>query len=104
MADIKINPDHIVRGPWKDVNNIPDTDIYSFIFRRNEVGNFPPVKNPDLVAFIDAPTGKKLTLRDLKGRVDLLARGLSHQMKMKKDDVVCFYMPNNVLYIYPALY
>jgi hypothetical protein len=98
MADIIIDPDHIVRGPWRDLDNIPDTDIYSFMFRREEVGNFPPAKNPNLVAFIDAPTGKTITIGGLKQRVDLLARGINRHFHIKKDEVVCFYMPNNVLF------
>jgi hypothetical protein len=96
MADIKINPDHIVRGPWTTVDNIPETDIYSFMFRRTEIGNFPPQRNPDSVAFIDAPSGKKITFRELKERVDLLAKGINKEFKIQQGQVVCFYIPNQV--------
>jgi hypothetical protein len=100
-TDIQINPDHIVCGPWKDLNNIPETDIDSFMFRQEEVWNFPPAKNPNLVAFIDAPIGKTITMGGLKVRVDLLARGI--HFHIKQDEVICFYMPNNVFLAYCTL-
>jgi hypothetical protein len=96
MANIQINPSHIVRGPWTEIPNIPDTDIYSFMFRRKEVGNFPPARNPDRVAFIDGPTGKTITFRQMKERVELLSRALPKGMNINRGDTVCFYMPNNV--------
>lgn len=100
MVKAQINPSHIVRGPFKDVENIPDTDIYSFMFRREEVGNFPPAMNPDRIAFIDAPSGQTITFRQLKERIDVLSRGLSKGLNIKKGDVVCFHMPNNVYLSY----
>jgi AMP-binding enzyme len=95
MANVQINPSHIVRGPWADTP-IPDTDIYSFMFRRKEVGNFPPDRDPDRVAFIDGPTGKKITYRQMKDRVQLLSRGLPKGMNIQQGDAVCFYVPNHV--------
>jgi 4-coumarate--CoA ligase len=95
MANVKVHPDHIVRAPWKDTL-IPDTDIYTFMFQRETVGNVPPAGNPDRVAFIDGPSGKKITWRQLKERIELLSRGLSKGMKIQKGDTVCFYMPNHV--------
>jgi 4-coumarate--CoA ligase len=96
MAQAKIDPSHIVTGPWKDVLKIPDTDIYSFMFLRENVGNYPPAVNPAHVAFIDAPSGRKITFGALKERVDLLSRGLSKGMNINRDDTVCFYIPNHV--------
>jgi hypothetical protein len=95
MTSAQIDPSHIVSGPFQDVQ-VPDTDIYSFMFEREQVGNFPPTKNPDRIAFIDGPTGKKITFRDLKERVKVLSRGLSKGMNIKTGDVVCFFMPNHV--------
>jgi len=96
MADIQINPNHIVHGPWADIPNIPDTDIYSFMFHRKEIGNFPPARNPDRVAFIDGPTGRTITFRQMKERVELLSRALPKWMNINRGDTVCFYMPNHV--------
>lgn len=96
MADIKIDPSHIVRGPWPDAP-IPDTDIYSFMFHRKEVGNYPPARDPDRTAFIDGPTGKSITFRQIRDRVELLSRALPTGMNINKGDIVCFYMPNHVL-------
>jgi len=95
MANITIHPDHIVRAPWKDTF-VPDTDIYTFMFRRETVGNMPPNRNPDRVAFIDGPSGKKITWRQLKERIELLSRGLPKGMNIQKGDTVCFYLPNHV--------
>ena len=96
MVNAKIDPSHIVKGPYEDVLNIPDTDIYSFIFERERIGNFPPQLNFDRVAFIDGPSGRKITFRELKERVILLSRGLAKGMGIKRDEAVCFFMPNHV--------
>lgn len=96
MVNFKINPNHIVRGPNKDVDKFPDTDIYSFMFHRQEVGNFPPAQNPDRVAFIDGPSGQQITFRQLKNRIELLSRGFQKALNLKAGHVVCFHMPNHV--------
>jgi AMP-binding enzyme len=96
MVNFKIDPSHIVRGPNKDVEKFPDTDIYSFMFHREEVGNFPPAQNPDRVAFIDAPSGQQITFRQLKNRIEILSRGFKKALNLKAGDVVCFHMPNDV--------
>ena len=103
MTNIQINSSHIVRGPWDNIPDIPDTDIYTFMFHREEVGNFPPARDPERVAFIDAPTGGKITFRELKERVQLLSRGLSKIMDIKSGDVLCFYLPNHVIQLDLAL-
>jgi hypothetical protein len=96
MANVKIDPSHVVRGPFPDIPKFPDTDIYTFMFHREEVGNFPPARSPNRLAFIDGPSGKSITFRELKERVILLSRGFSKGMKLKAGDVVCYYMPNHV--------
>ena len=104
MASIKINPSHIVQGPFGNVPYIPDTDIYSFMFHREETGNYPPAKNPDRVAFIDGPSGQKITFQGLKERIENLSRGFAHGMGIQPGDAVCFYLPNHVyLEIFHAL-
>ena len=96
MASVKINSSHIVDGPFGNVPYIPDTDIYSFMFHREETGNYPPAKCPDRVAFIDGPSGQKMTFREMKKRIEYLSRGLVHGMGIKNGDRVCFYLPNHV--------
>jgi AMP-binding enzyme len=103
MVNYKINPSHIVRGPNKDVEQFPDTDIYSFMFRREEVGNFPPAQDPDRIAFIDAPSGQQITFRQLKNRIESLSRGFNKALNLKAGDVVCFHMPNHVVQMTAAL-
>jgi 4-coumarate--CoA ligase len=95
MADVKVHPEHVLRAPWKDTL-IPDTDIYTFMFERETVGNVPPTCNPDRVAFIDGPSGKSITWRRLKKRIEFLSRGLAKGMNVKQGDAICFYMPNHV--------
>ena len=104
MANVKINPSHIVQGPFGNVPYIPDTDIYSFMFHREEVGNYPPARRPDRVAFIDGPSGQKITFQEMKIRIENLSRGMAHAMGIKPGDAVCFYLPNHVFAeIVPAL-
>src|SRR5579859_4254725 len=96
MVNFSVDPSHIVRGPNKDVEKFPDTDIYSFMFHREEVGNFPPSQNPDRIAFIDAPSGQQITFRQLKNRIEVLSRGFQKALNLRAGHVVCFHMPNNV--------
>jgi|SRR5277367_3631963 4-coumarate--CoA ligase len=96
MASVKINSSHIVDGPFGNVPYIPDTDIYSFMFHREEISNYPPPKSPDRVAFIDGPSGQKITFREMKKRIENLSRGLVHGMGINYGDAVCFYLPNHV--------
>ena len=102
MAAVKIHPDHIVRAPYTDTA-VPDTDIYTFMFEREAVGNIPPTRNPDRVAFIDGPSGKSITWHLLKTRIEFLSRGLAKGMGIQRGDTICFYMPNHVCHRYPDL-
>jgi hypothetical protein len=92
-----IHPEHIVKSSYPDVKSIPDTDIYSFLFERRETGNYPPASSPSQIAFIDAPSGYKLSFSQLKEKVDLFARSLRHQLDVREHDVVSFYSGNHVL-------
>ena len=96
MAGVQIDPSHIVTSPWKDVPYVPDTDIYTFMFNREAVGNYPPARDPNRIAFIDAPSGTKITYRELKERIENLSRGMSSRMGIKAGDTICFYLPNHV--------
>jgi long-subunit acyl-CoA synthetase (AMP-forming) len=91
-----IHSEHIVKSHYPDVRNIPDTDIYSFIFEREKTGNYPPIRSPDRIAFVDAPSGYELSFSKLKETVNSLARGLSHQIGIQEHDVVCFFSKNHV--------
>jgi long-subunit acyl-CoA synthetase (AMP-forming) len=88
-----LHPEHIVSSALPDVRNIPDTDIYSFLF---EERSYPPQQSTDRVAFIDAPSGIQLTFSQLKEKVNALARGLVRK-GIKEHDVVAFFSPNHVL-------
>jgi hypothetical protein len=88
-----LHPEHIVSSSFPDVENIPDTDIYSFIFEERP---YPPRLSSDRVAFIDAPTGKQFTFSQLKGNVNAFARGLASK-GLKEHDIVAFFSPNHVL-------
>jgi len=98
MANIKIDPSHIIRSPLKDCP-IPETDLYTFVFHREDVGNYPPAGRKDRIAFIDAPSGSQIAFSDLHERVRLLSRGFSHGMNIKCGDKVCFYMPNHASFL-----
>jgi AMP-binding enzyme len=102
MANVKIDPAHIVRSEWQDVP-IADTDLYTFVFEREMVGGFPPPCKDSQIAFIDAPSGKKITFGELGARVKLLSRGFSKGMGIRNGETICFYMPNNVTSFAPRL-
>ena len=91
-----IHQEHIVKSNLPDVQNIPDTDIYSFIFEREGTGNYPPVQRPERIAFIDADSGCELSFSKLKEKVNSLARSLRHQVGVQEHDVVCFFSKNHV--------
>ena len=95
MATVRIDPKHIVKSPWKDVQ-IPDTDIYTFMFHREELGGYLPVRDPDRVVFIDAPSGINMTFRQLKLKCEILSRGLAKGLNIKAGDKICFFLPNHV--------
>lgn len=99
MSDFQIDPNHIIRSPYTECS-IPDTDLYTFVFHREQVGNFPPEGPKDRIVFIDGPTGKKITFSDLHDRVKLLSRGFAQAMGIQCRDSVCFYMPNHV-FLFP---
>ena len=88
-----LHPEHIVSSTLPDARNIPDSDIYSFIF---EERSYPPQLSPDRVAFIDALSGTQVTFSQLKEKVNALARGLVRR-GVKEHDVVAFFSPNHVL-------
>jgi hypothetical protein len=90
-----ILPEHIVQSVHPDVQNIPDTDIYSFIFDRERTGNYPPQSGVP-TAFIDAPNGYELFFSALKEKVDFLARSLYHKVGIQEHDIVCFFAKNHV--------
>jgi hypothetical protein len=95
-----IHPEHIVKSTRRDVRNVPDTDIYSFIFEREKTGNYPTEQDPKQIAFIDAPTGYEQSFSELKEKVNYLAKSLHHQIGIREHDVVCFFSKNHVVLLW----
>src|SRR5271170_6443479 len=91
-----IHQKHILKSHLPKLESILDIDIYSFIFEREKHGNYPPVQSPDRVAHIDGLTGERILFRELKTRVNSLARSLRHTIGVHEEDVVCFYSRNHV--------
>jgi|SRR5271168_1091574 len=92
----RIHEEHVLKSHLSGVESIPDIDIYSFIFERDKHGSYPPVPSPDRGAHIDGLTGERILFIELKARVNSLARGLRHAIRLREHDVVCFYSRNHV--------
>src|SRR5277367_6935605 len=60
-----IHPEHVVHSTYPDVANIPDVDIYTFMFDRPACANYPPERSPDRIAFIDGASGLQITYSQL---------------------------------------
>jgi len=86
----RIHREHILKSHLPRVESIPNIDIYTFIFEREKHGNYPPIKSPDRVAHINGLTGERILFRELKTRVNSLARSLRHTIGIHDHDVVCF--------------
>jgi hypothetical protein len=85
-----IHREHVLKSHLPGVESIPNIDIYTFIFEREKHGNYPPIKSPDRVAHINGLTGERILFRELKTRVNSLARSLRHTIGIHDHDVVCF--------------
>jgi acyl-coenzyme A synthetase/AMP-(fatty) acid ligase len=92
-----IHPEHVVHSTYPDVANIPDVDIYTFMFDRPACANYPPERSPDRIAFIDSVSGLRITYSQLKANVNQLARALKHEIGIREHDIVCFFSGNHVL-------
>lgn len=62
---------------------IPDSSIYSLSLPKQENPKF----NPNSVAFIDAPTGKRITRRQLRELTLELAWSVKNKLGVKRGDV-----------------
>lgn len=91
-----LHPEHVVVSTYPDVENIPDVDIYTFMFDRPACANYPPDRSVDRIAFIDGPSGLSLSFNQLKINVNRLARALKHEIGIREHDVVCFFSTNHV--------
>ncbi|CAO3624155.1 unnamed protein product [Cunninghamella blakesleeana] len=79
--------------------NIPDLDIFSFLFSPNEQNSR---FSPDCVMFIDSETGKTITYAQLGSLSRRLATGWVENVGLKKGDVVAVFAPNQ--YDHAVLY
>lgn len=66
------------------MQNIPDTDIYSFVFGHEETGSYSLILQSKQIGFINAPSE---SLDWLKSNVNSLAR---HDVGLREPDVVTF--------------
>lgn len=79
--------------------DIPNIDIYSFLFCPNECNT---TRSTDKPLLIDGLTGKSISFnqaRDLSGRI---ANGWNQNVGLKKGDVVAVFAPNQ--YDHAVLY
>ncbi|KAG2184665.1 hypothetical protein INT43_000578 [Umbelopsis isabellina] len=88
----------IFKSP-RDPIDIPDLDLYTFLFSENE---FNKHAYPDKKVLVDAGTGKSITYRELREQSAKLAYGWNSQAGLQKGDVVAVFAPNQV--DHPVLY
>ncbi|CAH9094546.1 unnamed protein product [Cuscuta europaea] len=67
----------------------PNLSMVSFLFRNIS-------KYPDKPAIHDADSGQTLTFQQMKSEVSKIAHGMTHQLGIKKDDVVLILSPNSI--------
>ncbi|KAJ3023145.1 UNVERIFIED_CONTAM: hypothetical protein HDU68_008753 [Siphonaria sp. JEL0065] len=80
----------IFTSSFPDIS-IPDNeDIYTNIFSCHHQNTNP--------ALIDAPTGTKITYKDLAASISQLSASLSASLHLQKSDVICIISPNNIQY------
>lgn len=72
------------------------TDVYSAVFRDPRPEAHAGTDDPDRVVFIDALTGKTLTLRQLDDLVLRFAAALQDKLQFQRGDVLGLYAPNTV--------
>ena len=65
-----LHPDHVVKATYPDVANVSDTDIYTFMFERESIENYPSLPSSKWIAFIDGPSGSQLFFTELKANVN----------------------------------
>lgn len=75
----------------KQSTEIPDMDIYSFVFRPNE---FNTTRSQDRPLLIDGLTGKSLSFGESKELSARIANGWKENVGLKKGDVVAVFAPN----------
>ncbi|CAM0142572.1 unnamed protein product [Umbelopsis sp. WA50703] len=88
----------IFKSP-RDPIDIPDLDLYTFLFTEND---FNKHASPDKKVLVDAGTGKSITYRELREQSAKLAYGWNTRAGLQKGDVVAVFAPNQV--DHPVLY
>jgi 4-coumarate--CoA ligase len=79
--------------------DIPNLDLYTFLFTENE---FSKHASPDKKVLVDATTGDSLTYGQLRDQSSRLGHGWTARAGFQKGDVVAVFAPNQ--YDHPVLY
>ncbi|ORZ02504.1 hypothetical protein BCR43DRAFT_465599 [Syncephalastrum racemosum] len=88
-------------------SSLPDiaevtTDVYSAVFHHSRPEADAGTDDPDRVVFIDALTGKTLTLQQLDNLILRFAAALQDKLQFQRGDVLGVYAPNTVDWAVPA--
>jgi 4-coumarate--CoA ligase len=93
------SPHQMIFKSPRDPIDIPDLDLYTFLFTEND---FNKHASPDKKVLVDAGTGKSITYRELREQSAKLAYGWNTRAGLQKGDVVAVFAPNQV--DHPVLY
>lgn len=83
----------VIKSPYPTID-IPELDIPTFLFetKRPEKYNYPR----DRPLFIDAKTGKSLSLKQIHDQSRRFGQGLKEKWGWKKGDVMCVFSTNQL--------
>ncbi|KZT08186.1 amp dependent CoA ligase [Laetiporus sulphureus 93-53] len=88
-----------IHGPGGPLPHIPDDlTIVQFMLDYEHESRPSPAFLPDRCCLIEDATGKKVTLNEIRMRVDRLAGALHARYGIKDDDVVCVCSSNHIDY------
>jgi acyl-CoA synthetase (AMP-forming)/AMP-acid ligase II len=83
----------------RDSIDIPNQDLYTFLFSENE---FNKHASPDKPVLVNSATGESITYGQLRDQTSKLGYGWNARAGLKKGDVVAVFAPNQV--DHPVLY
>lgn len=82
----------IYKSHWDPAPLYPKRGLFEYVWsNKNNVSD-------DKIAAIYAPTGEKVTRKELKRRSQSLAYGLRHKLGLQPGEVFCYVSPNSIHY------
>src|SRR5205809_1683092 len=83
----------VIKSPYPDIE-VPDVDIPTFLFETKRPKQYDFPRNREI--FIDAKTGRSLSLNQLHDQSRRFGQGLKEKWNWQKGDVLCIFSVNQV--------